>query len=335
MKLAHQQLTQALKKPLAPCYLITGDEWLIVDEALQQLRQACLAQGYSERCTISPDPNTDWGKKLFTQTQSLSLFSSKRFIELDLQQNKLSQANSAILQEYAANPASDVILIIRTTKLDPKSAKARWFQALEKNLVIITIWSLTTPEQLTNWLKVQAKKLDLTLTPPDIALIALQSEGNLLAAAQELEKLKLLSLTQSTLATEHDSPIDAAHFTIFDLVDSFLLNDRIRCQRILANLAAEETEPTLILWALTRELRQVALIMHELTRNITLITLFNKYRVWDKRQSMMRTFIKHYKSAEVWQMLQQAAQIDLIIKGMKRGNVWHEFERLLFCPEMI
>lgn len=353
MKLNAQQLAAHLSKNLAPIYIVSGDEPLLTQEALDLIRDAAIRAGFSERVRISVESGTDWGNLFYAHAQSFSLFSAKRILELDLTTVKLNAAASKILQEYAQKPPEDALLLIRANKLDSKTEQSQWYKALDKNSVIIPIWPIPI-EQLPAWITQRAKKINLNITKGAAELLAELVEGNLLAAAQELEKLSLLqpgsaqaSVTEShTLAqntqgklanssgmidqqTIENAIIDNAHFDIFTLVDSALAGNCQRSLRILDNLAAEDVEPTLILWAFAREIRTLADMAKQIQQGISLASLFPKYRIWEKRQSPVRAFLQRHKLESCWKLQAHAANIDRIIKGAEIGNVWDALRQFI------
>ena len=329
MKLAHQQLEQHLATKLAPIYLVSSDEILLVQETVAQIRAAATAAGYSERIRIIIESGSDWGNQLFTHSHALSLFATKRIIELDLRNAKINQAQVEMLQSYAEHPPADTILILSSNKLDQKSEKSRWYQAIEKNSIVIQIWPIT-PEQLPTWILQRAKKINLTLSKSTAAFLAEQVEGNLLAAAQELEKLRLLQTTETLDEQTIENTIaDNAQFDIFNLVDAMLAGNSQRSLRILNTLFAEDAEPTLMLWAISRELRTMSEIATQQSQGGALSSLFSKYRIWDKRQPAARAFLKRHSPDNCWKLLLSAGKIDRIIKGAELGNLKIEFERIL------
>lgn len=325
MKLALHQLNQHLEQQLAPVYVVSGDEPLLVQETLDLIRNVAKKNGFSERERVQMD--SDWGKLFYSNTRSLSLFAAKRLLELDLTHTKLSSATSKVLQDYAQEPASDTLLLIRTQKLDSKSEQSSWYKALNKIGIMIPIWPIGI-ENLPTWIFQRASKLNLNITKKAAELLAMLVEGNLLAAAQELEKLRLLQNNHIDIDTIEKSVSDNAHFDIFALVDSALAGNRKRSLRILHNLKEEATEPTLILWALTRELRTLLEIFSELSKN-NLGALFSKYRIFEKRQTSVRAFLQRHKTESCYTLLANAATIDRLIKGAETGNVWDELEGLI------
>jgi DNA polymerase-3 subunit delta len=322
MKLAYPQLEQHLQKALSPIYLVSGDEILLVEEAIATIRQHAEKHGYNERKRIELE-------NLLTEANEISLFSDKKIVEINLRNNKLLKAATEILQTYAARPAASTICLLNMSKLDGRTEQAAWFKAIDKAGVTLTIWPIAK-EQLPNWIMQRAQKLKLNLARPAALLLAEQVEGNLLAASQELEKLRLMQITETiTEDTLMQCATDNARFDVFNLVDSLLSGNSTRTLRILNNLLAEDIEPTLILWALSRELRTMTQICDEAKKGTPLPSLFTKYRIWDKRQPNVRTFLKNFSPAKGWSLLSHAALIDRIIKGGEKGNIRVELEKLV------
>ena len=329
MKLAYQQLEQHLTKQLAPIYLVSGDELLLTQEAIDLIRSTAKNAGFIERVRITPESGMDWAKQLYASAHSLSLFAEQRLLELDLRGVKLNQATSDMLVQYAENPPTQTLLLINIHKLDQKSEQTRWYKAIEKKGVAIPVWPIPA-EQLPQWILKRAKKNNLTLSNQAANWLAGQVEGNLLAAAREIEKLCLLNsdetLDQDALET---MVMNHAHFDIFNLVDSVLAGNNKRSLSILRNLFTEDTEPTLILWALTRELRTMQEIHRQTKQGVNLATLFGQFRIFEKRQASVRAFLKRVAGTSIFEWLLHAAKIDRIIKGADKGHVQNELEQLV------
>lgn len=327
MKLSQQQLAPHLMKHLAPIYLIHSDELLLVQEAIDTIRTAAYNAGFAERVLITAEGN-DWGKLIYANTRSLSLFSEKRILELNISHIKLNAANTKLLEEYAQNPNKNTLLILFSSKLDAKVEKSNWYQAIDKIGITLPIWPIQA-EQLPLWIMQRAKKSNLSLTKECAEHLSRQVEGNLLAAAQEIEKLCLLQPSTLDANTIESILIDNAHFDVFHLVDSTLLGNKQRSLRILQTLANEDTEPTLVLWALTRELRTLSEILKKMKQGSSLSSLFAQYRIWEKRQPAVRAFIQRHSQQRCWDLLINSAQIDRIIKGVELGNIWDSLEDLV------
>jgi len=326
MKLSYAQLAPHLARTLASVYVVSGDELVLKNEALNLLRKAAKQAGFQERIRLSAETDLD---ELYTTLHSSSLLAEKRLIEWDLRETTLPKGADTILQDYGKQPCPDSILILDMDKVDAKIAKTRWYSSLEKAGVVVTIWPLSR-EQVPAWIKERAKKYKLSLQPEAVQRLADEVEGNLAAAAQALEKLYLLNVT---------TPIDGAliqtllnddrHFSVFDWVENVIAGKVARALSILENLKNEGTEPTMILWGITRELRLLAECAKQMQQGVALETLFQQHRIFSTRQPAMRQFLKRHQEQACWQWLLQAAELDRIIKGAVPGNIWEGLE--LFC----
>ena len=129
MKIKANQLSSHLQKNLAPCYLVTGDEHLLVDESLDAVRAAARERGFASRDLHVATAGFDWAQ-LHDAGANMSLFAEKRIVELRLPTGKPGDKGSRELVEIAAAPPPDKILLIITPGLAGNAAKAKWVRAL-------------------------------------------------------------------------------------------------------------------------------------------------------------------------------------------------------------
>lgn len=329
MKLKPEQLSQHLQNTLSPIYIISGDEPLLQQEACDSIRKAAIQQHYAEKQIffVENSKSFNW-QSLLEAANSLSLFSDKTFLDLRLPSGKPGDTGAKILMQYAANPPLDKILLITTGKLDAATQKAKWFSALEKAGVFVAIWPLFA-NQLPVWLKQRFQKVELQLEPAALKLFAEQVEGNLLAADQEIEKLRLVygpgKLNEQQIlaaVTNHN------RYDIFNLVDTVFSGDNARIIRLLKNLKALSEEPSILLWALTRELRVLAQITWAVSSGNHLETQLQTHKIWENRKPLYRKVLQSKKTQHWYTLIHQAKHIDEMIKGIQRGNVWDELMQL-------
>ncbi len=162
-----------------------------------------------------------------------------------------------------------------------------------------------------------------------LQLIAERVEGNLLAAAQEIEKLYLLNGPGALeLETVTELVTDSARYDIFGLVDAALAGDALHVQRILTGLRGEGVEPVLVLWALAREIRALTGMARELQDGVALARVLASRRVWDKRKPLISGALKRIRGRQWWALLQRCAYLDRVIKGRAPGSAWDELLQL-------
>ena len=331
MKISPAQLGKHLQGPLAPVYVVSGDDPLLCQEAADAIRATARQQGFDERQVFSADSNFDWGT-LLQAGASLSLFAERRLLELRLPSGKPGDKGAAALIEYCSRPAEDTVLLISLPKLDGSAQKTKWGKALVDgaHTQFVQIWPVDA-QQLPQWIRQRLAQAGLAAQPDAVELIAERVEGNLLAAAQEIEKLKLLAEgNQVTLETVQSAVADSARFDVFGLIDAILNGQAEHALRMLEGLRGEGVEPPVILWALARELRLLASLSQQYSQGVPLDKAFSQARppVWDKRKPLMSKALQRHSALRWAQLLQDAQRVDAQIKGQAPGSVWVGLSRL-------
>jgi DNA polymerase III subunit delta len=315
LRLSAEQLPAALARGLAGIYLVSGDEPLLVGEATDAIRAAARAAGYAEREVFFIDRSFSWDE-LRHASQSLSLFAQRRLLELRMPSGKPDKG-AAQLMELAANPPPDVISLVITDKLDKKASDATWVQAIEKHGAWVPIWPVDAAA-LPAWLRGRAKMLQIDIEPEAARLIIDRVEGNLLAAKQELEKLALLA-NGASIGTDLvlRSVGDSARYDVFQLAAAAAGGDAARALRILLSLKGEGAEPTLILWALVRELRGLWQ-----ARERDRLRSGNRGSGWNLAATPSARALSRANKMPLAALLMQASVADRVIKGLSAGDAW-------------
>ncbi|MBC9249269.1 DNA polymerase III subunit delta [Pseudomonas alcaligenes] len=331
MKLNPAQLGKHLQGSLAPVYVISGDEPLLCQEAADAIRAATRAQGFSEREVFHAEANFDWGL-LYEAGASLSLFAEKRVIELRIANGKPGDKGTAAILEYLERPPEDTLLLISVPKLDGATQKTKWAKALidGPHSQFLQIWPVDAA-QLPQWVRQRLAQAGLNASQEAVELIADRVEGNLLAAAQEIEKLKLLAEdNQIDAATVQAAVADSARYDVFGLIDAVLGGDAAHALRMLEGLRGEGVEVLFILVMLARELRQLAAIAQQIAQGVPQDKAFASARppVWDKRKPLVSKALQRHSAARWNQLLLDAQRIDAQVKGQAPGDAWSSLARL-------
>ncbi|MFZ5594744.1 MAG: DNA polymerase III subunit delta [Pseudomonadota bacterium] len=327
MKLRPDQLKPHLAKSLMPIYLVCGDEPLQASETCDAIRARARELGYREREVMHVETGFDWNT-LLASANSLSLFSERRVMELHMPGGKPGDAGSKALVEYAARPADDAVLLVITGKLDKAALASKWTNALEKAGAVIQVWPVEI-KQLPGWIAQRMRGKGMQPSADAVTLLAERVEGNLLACAQEIEKLFLLHGTGAIdAATVSEAVVDSSRFDVYDLADTALRGDAPRAARILAGLRGEGIDPVLVLWALAREIRSLATMAHEVRTGSTADQAMAAHRVWDTRKPLVKQGLQRHKPSTWQTLLRHASQIDRIIKGARPGDAWDELLQL-------
>jgi len=319
-----EQLGARLKQGLAPIYFVSGDEPLLVQEACDAIRAAARQAGCSEREVHHVEAKFDW-QGFLQSGDAMSLFADRKLIELRLPTGKPGDAGSKALQAYAERPSEDNILLIISGKVEANSRKSKWYKALDQAGAMVTIWPMDV-KQLPGWAMRRMKDKGLQPSREAVALLVERIEGNLLACAQEIEKLLLVhGPGRIELEDIIESVANSSRFDIYKLVDGALQGDAVRTTRIVNGLRGEGIEPALVLWALSREIRAMSGMAFEMSQGTRGEQVLAKHHVWEKRKPLVRAGLKRHSMAQWQAMLDHCAGIDAMIKGGRPGNVWDQF----------
>ncbi|MDD2762276.1 MAG: DNA polymerase III subunit delta [Methylomonas sp.] len=332
MRLKPEQLDGALQKTLQPVYLICGDEPLQQGEAADAVRSAARSDDYSVREVISIDQGNEW-PQLALEADSLSIFAERKLIDLRLPSGKPGIDGGKALLAYCQHLPADTILLITAGKLDTASQKTQWFQAVDNAGVVVQVWPLQG-QDLLNWLQRRAERKGMRFDPDAVRSLASRIEGNLLAAAQEIEKLFILhGAVKIDKALVEAAVADSARFDVFQLTDALLAGKFNRAVKILNGLKAEGVAAPVVLWALSREARSLSNVKSELKRGVQQEAVFKKHHIWDKRKQLVQDALRRLSDRHIQTLMLLNAKADKQIKGQMAGDGWDTlFEIcLLYC----
>ncbi|MCG6896589.1 MAG: DNA polymerase III subunit delta [Thiocapsa sp.] len=320
MRLRFNQLHDALAGGPAPLYLICGDEPYQLGEAAHLVREAGRRHGFAEREVLHQDGSFDW-HALAASADGMSLFSARKLIELRIGTARLGKDGSAAVLAYCERLCPDNLLLMIAPELDRKELQSRWAKQVESVGVLLQVWPLKGRELL-RWLAQRLQAVGLQPGPGVAELLADRAEGNLLAAAQEIEKQRLLrDPGPLEVADLLGNLADSARFDLFALTDAALSGDRARTQRVLSALRADGTADVLVLWALARELRMLAEAAAASAGSRP--PGFAQGRLPPQRLQAIARALTRLSPHLLRTLLQQCALTDQSIKGLATGDPWH------------
>ena len=307
MKIQANQLSAHLKKSLAPCYLVTGDEPLLVSEALDAIREAARDRGFSARELHVATTGFDWAQ-LMTASGNLSLFAEQRIIELRLPTGKPGRAGGQAIVELVETSGPETLFIVTAPKLDKGAAASKWAKAIGQKGVTLPIWPIGVRE-LPGWIANRMRSVGLKPDRDAVALIADRVEGNLLAAGQEVEKLRLLLGAGPVGAEDVSKAVaNSSRYDVYKLTDAALAGDAARAVKILGGLRAEGLEPV----RLDDIVRQGGDLGGAMQKN----------GVWRNKQGLVRSCISRHQHGDFHRMLKVTGRADAAAKGQRAGDPW-------------
>lgn len=327
MRIDSEQLPQHLNKTLAALYVVTGDEPLLSMEACDLLRAKAREAGYSERETFTVEAGFNWSD-LRHSSNSLSLFGDRRVLDIRIPSGKPGNEGSAALEQYCATLPPDTLTLVTLPKLDRQAQAAKWFKALEQAGVMVSVQTVDRA-RLPLWIGRRLQAQGQSADPETLQFLSDKVEGNLLAAFQEIQKLRLLyPAGPLSFGQVKDAVLDVARYDVFDLADAMLEGDAVRYARILEGLQGEGVAPPLILGTLAAQIRALARIRKGLDAGRPLPQLFAEARVWGDRQKRTEQAARRLTYEQGADALLHAARIDRMSKGLQAGDVWDELLQL-------
>jgi DNA polymerase-3 subunit delta len=317
LNLTSDTLHSHLEQHLLPVYLISGDEPLLAGEAADAVRARARAMGFTEREVHFLERGSDWDD-VRASASNLSLFGSRRVVEIRLPSGKPGVAGSAALVGLLAVEDRDTVYMILTPRLDRDAKSSGWVKAVEARGAWVQIWPVDAGKMM-NWLRTRARRLGLDVSNDGLELLFERTEGNLLAAHQELEKLKLIAAPgQVSADTIAVSVADSARFDVFGLGEAVLEGDTQRSLRMLAGLRAEGVEAPIVLWALTKAVRDI----WNATANGA------KSGGWGRQAAALDKGMRRASRLSFPALSIRAGRADRMVKGRLTGNAWDEMALL-------
>lgn len=329
MELKPEQI--ASQDALRPIYLIAGPETLRVLEAADAVRQQARAQGIGEREVFDADGRDfDWGL-LQASFNAPSLFSAQRLIEIRMPTGKPGKEGAEVISQFCANPPHDVILLITAGEWS-KAHHGKWADAVSQIGVIAVAWAIK-PHELPGWIESRLRSRGLRAERDAVQALADRVEGNLLAAAQEIDKLALLAEGQTLNAEAMESFVaDAARYDVFRLTDAVLGGQGAQVSRMLAGLRAEGDMVAGLMPMIVKELLRTASLARVQAEGGNLAAEMKAQGIWESKQAPFKRALQRHPSPQRWErFVVEASRIDRIAKGRAAGDAWVSLERLLLA----
>ena len=327
MRVFSEQLAEQLKAGLRACYLIFGDEPLQKMEALQQIRHIAREQGFTDviRFSALEDP-LPWDD-IYANSQSLSLFASRQIIEIELGE-KLPKEWAERIAELQKQLHPDLLLIILGPRLNSNQSKSAWFTALDKQGIYIPV-ALPDARYFPRWMKLRCQQQNLRVDNDAITFLCHAFEGNLLAAAQELEKISLLNLSQPLTVSVLQQNITRHNtFDPFKWLDTLLEGKSQRALRMLAQLRDEGVEPGMLTWALAKDIELLWSLRLAQDAHQPLAGLLQAAKIWPSRQALLQQTVQRLSAAQLRDMLRMMSELDRCNRTFDSYSAWQWLQTL-------
>jgi len=339
MQLALPQLQAHLQKGLRSLYTLHGDEALLVQEAADAIRATARAQGYTERSVhVVSGAHFDWSEVL-AAGGSLSLFADRQMLEVRIPTGKPGKEGSPMIQQLAqsAEGNDSTLTLFILPKLDNATKKGAWFGALDQFGVTLQVESVERA-QLPQWIAQRLKMQNQSVAAGQEGQACLQFfadrvEGNLLAAHQEIQKLGLL-YPEGELSLEQveSAVLNVARYDVFKLSEAVLSGQVARVQRMLDGLQAEGEAAVLVHYTLAEDIRALKRVKDAIAEGKPMPMALREQRIWGVREKLFERVLPRLSGSRLAQLLQNAHQVDGIVKGLKvadwPADPWQALQRL-------
>ena len=318
MNVSFEKLPQQVKQQLDPIYFLTGNEPLLVKETFDLIVDEAKAKGFTEVERVDIAQPDEW-YSLLADASGRSLFAEKRLFDVRLPRNVFTPNAQTALQDWVREGHEDTILILRGWTWDYRFRTTAWFKTMTSIATTVILETIPIAE-VTQWISSRAQALGLNLTREAITELADLTDGNLYAAQQELEKLRLVFLNENkALGIEELTRINWSISGTFDLVDAACNGNISKLSSMLAAVRREGTQPLFLVGALTSQLRKY----HDLACDRSIRVSASKRRIGER-------VIRRIGRSGLESLLIECAHLDSQQKGILRGDSWLALESLLF-----
>ena len=330
MQIRLSQLAAHLARGLVPLYVVHGDEPLLAIEAGDLVRAAARPAGFEEREIVVAEQGFKWDA-FAAANRNLALFGTRKLVDLRIPSGKPGLDGARVLEDCAANPQSDTLMLITLPRLDRAAQSSAWFSALQQAGLVVAVQPLER-EELPRWIAARLARQNQRASADTLQFLADATEGNLLAATQEVEKLGLL-LPEGELDPDAvlRATADVARFDVFQLSEAWLAGDAARALRIVAVLEAQGEAVPLLAWQLGEDLRALSSVLAATATGTPLAAAVREVRVWGKRQAALEQAARRVAPAAVASLLQRLARLDALAKGIGVGSVWNEIADMVLA----
>lgn len=327
MLIKHQAVKQQMQRKIAPLYVLIGQDTYLMEEALTTIKSTLKQSRDCDEKVITIQSTEDWNL-IVDEANSYSLFSDTVLLNLIYEKKTLEAAGKKVLTEYLKSTNSRCIMIIRAPNIPAK--QIQWLTDHE-SVVVVVSYSLSTDAML-QWISMRLKELSFNFNATIPALIHQYTQGNMLACAQVIEKISLTNNSGSEITRESvlEHLSNQSEHSLYELVDACLLGQTDKAIQIIRQAAQNKTEPTLVLWMLAQEVRNLERLTYLIHRNVAMKTACTQLKIWPQRASFYQAGLRRINTTNLLpQLLSYCQIIDERIKSNASTQAWNSLECLV------
>ncbi len=325
MLIKYQALIPHLQKNIKAVYVLVGLDHYLLNDAAFNIKKIWRQHGDIDEKIIPINTAADW-ELLLQEANSYSLFAEHVLLDIRFEKKTIDPIGKNILNQYLQNINPRCLIILQASAVPAK--QLQWLTNSE-HVVLVQVAPLTD-SALQSWITTQLQYRAVRHASQVPALIHQYSQGNMLACAQVIEKLALICDTANELTIEdvRDQLIDQCDFQLYDLADACLAANAEKALRLLRQASNNRIEPTLILWLLTQEIRQLIQLSHVVKHVTTFSAACTQLKIWPKRAKFYEMTLDRLPLTTLYQLLRDSKQLDERIKTNQSQQIWQAFEKL-------
>lgn len=306
---------------IALCYLIHGGEPLQTEEIVGEICHQAYKEGYNKRVAFDVNAHFNWDE-LLNKCQSLDMFAERMLLDIRFTNDTINKQAQQVLEQVLQRQDPNHCIIIRAPKLKASTLNSNWVKLIQKHGKVHIAKPIAT-NMWTVWLTKRLQKAGFNPTPETLALIAKCYAGNLLAASQFIEKITMaLPLGSLTVNQIREFIDNSSQFSIFELSNHIMLQQTEKAIEICKALQRDGTDPILVLWAISRDIRNLLRLKHAITQNKSFADTAKQLGIWQIDIQATRNATERLTSDTLEHLLRLSKQADIMCKGFVTGNVW-------------
>ncbi len=301
-------------------YLLASGEPLLLRDWLDQARTSLKRFNIDDVRVEVAETSYDW-EALLGESGAMSLFDDKKCRIIHINNGKPGQKGSRVIQSLCEQPPEDVIFIFVIPALNRQINNTSWCKALQQAGIVVELKPIAT-NQLSGWIVQRASEKQLSIDSQSASFLAERTEGNLLAADQELEKLSMQFADRKTVSFEaiEQSVARSARYSHFELVEACLAGNSKRALRILGSLQGEGYVVPQLRWPLQAALEQLARLKQAQLNGRLNHGLWQELRIWSSKQRLFETALNRLGLDQIERLMQSCATLDRISKGQQADD---------------
>lgn len=306
---------------LAKYYLVYGLESFQIHEIISEIRTLAHKAGYNSRIEVEINAKFKWDE-LLNNCQNLDLFASNTLVEVALAVDHVGKQGNETLLNTLQGADVNTNFLIYAQKLNAATLKSPWVQYIQKHGVIRAVKPLTG-QHWHNWIKQRFTTRGMTLENDTLQALALQYEGNPAGIAQLVTKAALLEIGHTiTLADLQEFVLDQNHFNVFALTKAAIAGMPERVISISHSLQYDGVEAAIVLWAITKELRNLLKLQTAQTKHQDFTQTAQTLGIWREQISAYQAAVNRISATQLQTLFAVAARADASIKGLEQRSVW-------------